>query len=58
MVDSSVPWNESLVIQGPTPTFPQWIMPIFHSTSKAVYLEIRASFETVILGRGELFGDH
>ncbi|OJA12123.1 hypothetical protein AZE42_06630, partial [Rhizopogon vesiculosus] len=56
MVDSSVPWNESLVIQGRPLTFPQWLMPIFPSTSKAVHIEIRASFETVTLGRGELVG--
>jgi hypothetical protein len=31
-------------------------MPIFPSTSKAVYLEIRALFETPKLGRDELVG--
>ncbi|OAX32286.1 hypothetical protein K503DRAFT_727157 [Rhizopogon vinicolor AM-OR11-026] len=56
MADSSVPWNESLVIQGRPLKFPQWLMPIFPSTSKAVHLEIRASFETIMFGRGELVG--
>ncbi|OAX32309.1 hypothetical protein K503DRAFT_727146, partial [Rhizopogon vinicolor AM-OR11-026] len=56
MVDSSLPWNQSLVIQGRPLMFPQWLMPIIHNTSKAVHLEIRASFETVMLGRGELVG--
>ena len=56
MNDYSVPWNESLVIQGRPLMFPHWLMPIFPGTSKAVHLEIRASFETVTLGRGELVG--
>ncbi|OJA21474.1 hypothetical protein AZE42_13335, partial [Rhizopogon vesiculosus] len=56
MVDHSVPWNESLVIEGLPLAFPRWIMPIFPSTSKAVQLEIRASFEHGCLGRGDLLG--
>jgi len=56
MADYSVPWNESLVIQGRPMMFPHWLMPIFPGTSKAVHLEIRALFETATLGRGELVG--
>lgn len=56
MADYSVPWNESLVIQGRLLKFPHWLMPIFPSTSNKVHLEIRASFETAMLGRGELVG--
>ena len=36
--------------------FPRWLMPFFSKTSKAVHLEIRASFETVMRGPGELVG--
>ncbi|OJA10974.1 hypothetical protein AZE42_13247, partial [Rhizopogon vesiculosus] len=54
--DCSVPWNESLIIQRRPLMVPQWLKPIFPSTSKTAHLEIRASFETVMLGRGELVG--
>lgn len=56
MADYSVHWNESLVIQGRPLMFPQWLMHIFPGTSKVVHVEIRASFETAMLGRGELVG--
>jgi hypothetical protein len=56
MADCSVTWDEPLIIQARPLMFPRWLMPIFSKTSKAVYLEIRASFETVMLGRGELVG--
>lgn len=59
VVDHSVQvhWNQSLVIQDRPSTFPQWLMSIFSSSSKAVRLEIRASFETVPLGQSELMGE-
>ena len=56
MADYGVHWNDSLTIQGRPLMFPQWLMPIFPSNSKAVHLEIRASFETAMLGRGEIVG--
>ncbi|KAG1729729.1 hypothetical protein EDB19DRAFT_1913290 [Suillus lakei] len=45
MVDCSVSWNETLIIGGRPLRFPRWFMPFFSSTSKAVSLEIYASFE-------------
>ena len=56
MADCSVTWNERLIIQARPLMFPRWLMPIFSKTSKAVHLEIRASFETVMRGPGELVG--
>ena len=54
MADHSICWEEPLVIRGRPLNFPRWLMPIFTSTQKSVHLEIRASFETEMLGRGEL----
>jgi hypothetical protein len=56
MADHSVPWNETLVIQGRPLIFPRWLMSIVPKQSKVVHLEIRASFEHGCLGRGELLG--
>ncbi|OAX31696.1 hypothetical protein K503DRAFT_870523 [Rhizopogon vinicolor AM-OR11-026] len=56
MVDHSVPWNETLAMWAQPLMFPRWLMPIFPKKSKAVQLEIRASFEHGCLGRGELLG--
>ncbi|KAG2747337.1 hypothetical protein P692DRAFT_20819884 [Suillus brevipes Sb2] len=57
MADCSVSWNETLTIRGSPLMFPMWLMPIFSSSSKAIRLEIRASFECgQMLGRGELVG--
>ena len=56
MSDHRVSWNECLVIPGLPLMFPHWLMRIFPSTSKAVYLEIRASFETKKVGQDELVG--
>ncbi|OAX32313.1 hypothetical protein K503DRAFT_621951 [Rhizopogon vinicolor AM-OR11-026] len=56
MVDHSVPWNETLIIWDHLLMFPRWLMPIFPKKSKAVQLEIRASFEHGYLGRGDLLG--
>ncbi|KAG0697663.1 hypothetical protein DFH29DRAFT_1003513 [Suillus ampliporus] len=57
MADCSVSWDETLIIRGRPLIFPQWLMPIFSRKSKAVHLEIRASFECgPMLGRGELVG--
>lgn len=55
MADCSVTWNQALTIHGRPLKFPRWLMPIFSRKSKAVHLEIRASFESApMLGRGEL----
>ncbi|KAG1731286.1 hypothetical protein EDB19DRAFT_1831768 [Suillus lakei] len=55
--DCSVVWNQTLTIHGRPLKFPRWLMPIFSRKSKAVHLEIRASFESgLMLGRGELVG--
>ncbi|OJA12120.1 hypothetical protein AZE42_06633 [Rhizopogon vesiculosus] len=56
MVDHSVPWNETLAMWAQPLMFPRWLMAIFPKKSKAVQLEIRASFEHGCLGRGELLG--
>lgn len=56
MADYNVHWDESLTIQGRPLMFPQWLMPIFPRTSKVVRFEIRASFETSMLGQGEIVG--
>ena len=56
MDNDTARWDESLIIEGHSLMFPRWLMPIFPTTSKAVHLEIRASFETAMLGRGELLG--
>jgi len=56
MADNGVRWEESLLIRGAPLNFPRWLMSIFPSSWKAVHLEIRASFETTMLGRGELVG--
>lgn len=55
MADCGVTWNQALTIHGRPLKFPRWLMPIFSRKSKAVHLEIRASFESApMLGRGEL----
>ncbi|KAG2040449.1 hypothetical protein BDR03DRAFT_892384 [Suillus americanus] len=55
MADCSVSWNETLTILGSPLKFPQWLTPFFSRKSKAVHLEIRASFESEpMLGQGEL----
>jgi hypothetical protein len=57
MADCSASWNETLAIYGSSLMFPRCLTSaIFHSTSTPVCLEIRASFENVMLGRGELVG--
>lgn len=57
MADCSVDWNQTLIIRGWPLKFPRWLMPIFSRKSKAVHLEVRASFESgPTLGRGELVG--
>ena len=56
MADHSVLWEEPLVIRARPLVFPHYLIPVFSSTSKAVHLEIRASFETTMLGRSELVG--
>jgi hypothetical protein len=56
MADCSASWNETLAIHGSSLMFPRWLSAIFPSTSTAVRLEIRAAFENVMLGRGELVG--
>ena len=52
----SVHWNESLIIQGRPLTFLQWLIPVLPDTSTTLQVEIRASFETEMVGRGDLIG--
>ncbi|KAG1731675.1 hypothetical protein EDB19DRAFT_2041699 [Suillus lakei] len=57
MANCSIYWNETFTIHARPLTFPLWFMPIFSGKSKAIRLEIRASFECgQMLGRGELVG--
>jgi hypothetical protein len=56
MADRRVPWNETLIIPGFPLMLPTWLMPVVPRSSKAVRVEIRASFEHECLGRGELLG--
>ncbi|KAG1886618.1 hypothetical protein F4604DRAFT_1278749 [Suillus subluteus] len=57
MADCSVSWNDTLTIHASPLKFPRWLMPIFSRKSKAIHLEIRASFESgPMLGQGELVG--
>ncbi|KAG2064364.1 hypothetical protein BDR04DRAFT_264993 [Suillus decipiens] len=57
MADCSVTWNQTLTIHGYPLKFSRWFIPIFSRKSKAVHLEIRASFESgPMLGQGELVG--
>ncbi|KAG1778924.1 P-loop containing nucleoside triphosphate hydrolase protein [Suillus placidus] len=49
----TVSWNETLIINGRSLTFPPCLMPIFSGKSKAILLELRASYES---GPSELVG--
>lgn len=53
MADCSVSWNETLTIHGCPLTFPPCLMPIFSRKSKAIHLELCASYES---GHTELVG--
>lgn len=53
MTDCSVSWNETLTIHGCPLTFPPCLMPIFSRKSKAIHLELCASYES---GHAELVG--
>lgn len=57
MTNRTIVWNQTLTIHGWPLKFPRWLMPIFSRKSKAVHLEVRASYESgPMLGRGELVG--
>ncbi|KAG1764540.1 P-loop containing nucleoside triphosphate hydrolase protein [Suillus occidentalis] len=51
--DCSVSWNESLTIHGRPLIFPPSLMPIFPGKSKAIHVELCASYES---GPSELLG--
>lgn len=57
MTNRTIVWNQTLTIHGWPLKFPRWLMPIFSRKSKAVHLEVRASYESgPMLGRGEPVG--